>query len=166
MVSLTTSWPKTSAAPESGGRRVTRMRIVVVLPAPLGPSRPKISPEVMSKLTPPTATTSLNFREMSRTRTAGWATSLIQVGRLQLARKLHQQGQAFDHRLALNGRQVPSRAGHGAARKDLVAAQHPLALGSQVHDHLAAVAGVRGAGNYAALLQPSQLAGESRPGDC
>jgi len=42
--SRTTSRPATVALPESGGRMPASMRIVVVLPAPSGPTRPKISP--------------------------------------------------------------------------------------------------------------------------
>src|SRR5579884_2933203 len=45
------------ATPLVGLRTVHRMRIVVVLPAPLGPSRPKTSPGWASKLTPSTAST-------------------------------------------------------------------------------------------------------------
>ena len=40
----TTSMPATNAWPEVGITRVVRIPAVVVLPAPLGPSRPKISP--------------------------------------------------------------------------------------------------------------------------
>jgi hypothetical protein len=46
--SITTSWPKTRAVPESGRSRVARIRIVVVFPAPLGPRTPYIS----QRLTP------------------------------------------------------------------------------------------------------------------
>ena len=38
--SVRMSWPSTRAVPASGGIRVASMRIVVVLPAPLGPSTP------------------------------------------------------------------------------------------------------------------------------
>ena len=50
--SLTTSWPSTRAEPEVGIRSVISILIVVVLPAPFGPSRPKSSPSPISKLTP------------------------------------------------------------------------------------------------------------------
>ena len=43
---LTTSKPLMSAVPEVGGSSVVSMRISVDLPAPFGPSRPKISPFV------------------------------------------------------------------------------------------------------------------------
>src|SRR5713226_6453392 len=57
---FTMSFPPTSALPEVGGVSVVSMRIKVVLPAPLGPSRPKISPSCTSKLTSFTATKSPN----------------------------------------------------------------------------------------------------------
>src|SRR5262249_51392781 len=49
--------PATLAAPLVAGRNVVRMRIVVVLPAPLRPSRPTISPRVTLKLMWSTAST-------------------------------------------------------------------------------------------------------------
>ena len=55
---LVTSIPKTVAVPESGSRRPSRISIVVVLPAPFGPSMPKTSPRPTWKLTPSTALTS------------------------------------------------------------------------------------------------------------
>src|SRR5450755_3470610 len=44
-----TSYPATLAVPEVGGRKQVRMRIVVVLPAPLGPRKPTICPFSTSK---------------------------------------------------------------------------------------------------------------------
>ena len=38
--SVRMSWPRTRALPPSGGMRVASIRMVVVLPAPLGPSTP------------------------------------------------------------------------------------------------------------------------------
>src|SRR4051812_29883645 len=61
------SKPLTSAVPEVGGSSVTSMRISVDLPAPLGPSRPKISPASTSKVIPLTAVKSPNFLTMLRT---------------------------------------------------------------------------------------------------
>jgi len=48
--SLVTSYPATDALPDVGFRSVVSMRIVVVLPAPFGPSRPKTSPLPTEKL--------------------------------------------------------------------------------------------------------------------
>ncbi len=45
------SCPATTAVPLVGGTSVVNMRISVLLPAPFGPSRPKISPPVTVKLT-------------------------------------------------------------------------------------------------------------------
>src|SRR5271170_1345806 len=44
-----TSKPATVATPSVGGRKHVSMRIVVVLPAPLGPRKPTIWPFWMSK---------------------------------------------------------------------------------------------------------------------
>ena len=46
--SRTTSWPATQAVPRAGRSSVVRTRIVVVLPAPLGPRRPNASPAATS----------------------------------------------------------------------------------------------------------------------
>src|SRR5262245_37145969 len=51
----TTSTPATSALPAVGVMRPHSMRMVVVLPEPLGPSMPKISPASIEKLMPSTA---------------------------------------------------------------------------------------------------------------
>ena len=50
-----TSKPATRAVPLVGSSRVHSMRMVVDLPAPLGPSRPNTSPRGTCKLTPATA---------------------------------------------------------------------------------------------------------------
>src|SRR5215472_1786255 len=52
-----TSMPSIAASPELGRTRVVRIPIVVVLPAPLGPSKPKNSPRATSNEMPATATT-------------------------------------------------------------------------------------------------------------
>ncbi len=49
--------PATDAEPEVGRTRVVSTPIVVVFPAPFGPSSPKTSPGATSKLTPSTAFT-------------------------------------------------------------------------------------------------------------
>src|SRR6476661_7735356 len=51
------SMPSMSAVPEVGVSRPQSMRSVVVLPAPLAPRKPKISPRATEKLTPSTALT-------------------------------------------------------------------------------------------------------------
>ena len=60
--SRVTSIPSTVAVPVVGSRRVERILVSVVFPAPFGPSSPKISPRRTSRLTPRSAsvrTTSL-----------------------------------------------------------------------------------------------------------
>ena len=49
------SWPAMFTEPEVGGRIPLRQRSVVVLPAPLGPTRPSTSPGWTSKEMPRTA---------------------------------------------------------------------------------------------------------------
>src|SRR5438270_4979866 len=58
--SRTTSWPATVAEPAVGLASVHSMLIVVVLPAPFGPRKPKTSPAATSKSTPFTASSSPN----------------------------------------------------------------------------------------------------------
>ena len=58
----TTSWPSTRALPDVGISSVISILIVVVLPAPFGPSSPNSSPSPTSKLTPRTASTSSERR--------------------------------------------------------------------------------------------------------
>ena len=52
--------PRMVADPESGLKMSSMMRMVVVLPAPLGPSRPKTSPGSISNDTSSTARVSPN----------------------------------------------------------------------------------------------------------
>ncbi len=56
-----TSKPSTLPSPEDGARMPQSMRIVVLLPAPLGPKKPNISPFPTSKLIESTAVKSPNF---------------------------------------------------------------------------------------------------------
>ena len=67
--------------PASGWCRPSIISIVVVLPAPLGPRRPKISPRATSKLTPSTAFTAPYALRTSPTRmTASPAPGALGVG--------------------------------------------------------------------------------------
>src|SRR5215470_9385237 len=58
--SRTTSRPSTLACPASGSRRVARIRTAVVLPAPLGPSRPSTLPAWTARSMPSSAMTGPN----------------------------------------------------------------------------------------------------------
>src|SRR6202012_5352764 len=69
--SLTTSYPATLAVPELGSARVHRILMVVDLPAPFGPRKPKVSPAATSKLIPRTASISPYFLVSSLTEIAG-----------------------------------------------------------------------------------------------
>ena len=59
-VELDTSFPSTVTEPSDGFKMPQMVRMVVVLPAPLAPKKPKISPRRTSKLTPSTAWKSPN----------------------------------------------------------------------------------------------------------
>src|SRR6516225_4640897 len=69
--SLTTSCPATLAEPEVGSARVHRILIVVDLPAPFGPRKPKVSPAATSKPMPRTASISPYLLVSSLTEIAG-----------------------------------------------------------------------------------------------
>src|SRR5258708_40241250 len=56
-----TSWPPTVTRPVVGSERPARIRIVVVLPAPFGPRKPKISPGTAVSETSSTAVKSSYF---------------------------------------------------------------------------------------------------------
>ena len=58
-LSLTQSWPAILAVPDVGFVRLVSILMVVVLPAPFGPSKPKNSPLGTSKLMALTAVTSI-----------------------------------------------------------------------------------------------------------
>ena len=52
------SRPRIESDPEVGCDTAEIIRIVLVLPAPFGPRKPKLSPRSMEKLTPLTASSS------------------------------------------------------------------------------------------------------------
>ena len=68
---VTTSKPATSALPLVGGSRPHSMRMVVVLPEPLGPSMPNTSPREMSRSSPCTATSAPKTLRSARVWTTG-----------------------------------------------------------------------------------------------
>ena len=69
--SRATSSPRTSARPESGTSSVARTRTRVVLPAPLGPSRPNTAPSGTTRSTPASATVAPKRLVTPSTRAAG-----------------------------------------------------------------------------------------------
>src|SRR6478752_5903978 len=68
MGSSVTSTPSSRTRPESGAVRPTTIENVVVLPAPLAPSRPMTSPEAISTFTPLTTVRPLYDLVRSRVR--------------------------------------------------------------------------------------------------
>src|SRR3989338_3740734 len=77
--SVRMSKPATVPPPAVGARMPHNMRMVVDLPAPFGPRKPKISPCATAKLTRLTATKFPNRRSSSRTTTASGRESLRMV---------------------------------------------------------------------------------------
>src|SRR5437870_5125665 len=107
-----TSWPRMRTAPLVDRTRLSAIRMVVVLPAPLGPTKPRISPPATSRLRSSTAVRSLyTFVRWSSTST--WSLgSRITTGNRSPSR------QAPGGRSAGSGRGVdPGRllSGAGAA---------------------------------------------------
>src|SRR5688500_5885873 len=80
--------PHTSTLPLSGSRRPMMHSRVVVLPAPFGPSSPKISPSWISKLTPRAAW--IPPYRLRRSRTMTFAGMTENVAGLHSAGHLHQ----------------------------------------------------------------------------
>src|SRR5512143_1784654 len=124
--SPTTSKPATRAVPDVGGIRVVSMRMSVDLPAPFGPSRPKISPCATEKPTASTAVKSpkrfvIRSTSMSAMR-ASLAPGRSRPSRAGLAphRQQHVGGHAdrqtpvavVDTQAHLEGLDVPLRAAH------------------------------------------------------
>src|SRR6476661_6458216 len=71
--------PSTSTSPASGSVSPSQISIVVVFPAPLGPSSPKHSPRATARSRPSTATTSPYAFRRPATRSAGPAVVLVEV---------------------------------------------------------------------------------------
>src|ERR1700751_2389542 len=69
--SCTTSWPATLADPDVGFARVHRILMVVDLPAPFGPRKPKVSPVDTPKSMPRTASISPYLLVSALTEIAG-----------------------------------------------------------------------------------------------
>ncbi len=63
--------PRSSTVPASGAVSPSQISIVVVFPAPFGPSSPKHSPRMTSRSRPSIATTSANALSRPRSRSAG-----------------------------------------------------------------------------------------------
>src|ERR1022692_2868070 len=89
--------PATCASPEEGGNRVVSILMVVVLPAPLEPSKPKTSPALTEKVSASTAVNApkrrvsvLTSKTMSLIRKLD--RSAVSLKRLDQRLTLHSQG--------------------------------------------------------------------------
>src|SRR5712692_1829970 len=87
--SVRRSWPRMTARPEEGGRRVVSILIVVVFPAPFGPRNPKTSERSMSKETRSTATLLPKCFDSSCTCTTGPCTFIIRPSGGRFRRGTH-----------------------------------------------------------------------------
>src|ERR1022692_2901543 len=74
--------PATLASPEEGGNRVVSILIVVVLPAPLDPSKPKTSPALTNRVI---ASTAVNAPKRRVRALISRTTSLIRTSGLRPA---------------------------------------------------------------------------------
>src|SRR5258706_10404785 len=96
------STPSTTMRPEVGRTRLVMQPRVVLLPAPLGPSRPNVSPASTANEIPRTASTAGVFRvpgyvflRSSTTRTGGIARAIL---------SRHEGAVAYDHAALLHDR--------------------------------------------------------------
>src|SRR4051812_24767528 len=85
---LPTGSPKIATEPALGATRPTTHRISVVLPAPFGPRRPRISPSATSSETPARATRSPNDFTRDSTRSGSVMGRRIDL-RLERTRPYH-----------------------------------------------------------------------------
>src|SRR5688572_19272070 len=149
-----TSRPRTSTVPASGWWRPSIISIVVDLPAPFGPSRPKISPGATSKLIPSTALTGAFGYRLTRsfTSTAGVVIRVLHGG------DELQQELSDDRGLRRIGVDRGHRRVELADRTDLDQRQPP-GLGDGEPDG-PTILGVRPARHVPGLLQRVDDAGE------
>src|SRR5262252_1762074 len=105
-----------TAVPLVGGSSVTSIRISVDLPAPFGPSSPKISPSSTVKLIPFTAVNSPNFLTILRTSIAFIKSRRPEGPHYDLLQGRHYDSQCRPSgRPLLNGHQHVSRHADGQA---------------------------------------------------
>src|SRR5690606_25736612 len=137
--SFATSMPSTSIRPWSGFISVYSMRRVVVLPAPLGPSSPVISPSRASKPTPFTACTvpALVLNDLCR-----FSSRIMSRLPTVVAGERRLCGQAVEaggvQRLRVRGLdELREQLGHAADADHVVAlpGQHDVARVGQRGDH-------------------------------
>src|ERR1700730_3796234 len=97
--SARTSSPSTQADPSLRGSKPVSILMTVVLPLPLGPRKPKISPFSTRKLTPSTATKSPKRRTrfLAKMQTSAGRCSLLTGINLICRLQLHVSGHAAAH---------------------------------------------------------------------
>src|ERR1700682_2022901 len=176
MVRCVTSSPKTFAQPALGRSRVTRMRIVVVLPAPLGPSSPKTSPRCTWKPTPARARTVRKLRTSpSHSMASGLAAILAAATRIHAVRfRLALKLIAHAPQISTNGVHECSALGEahraggareGATAEDAVAVhQVDTCVGARNVD-APPIEGVDFAPDQLSLLEPGQHPCDRRRAD-
>src|SRR5512135_3652342 len=118
--SRATSKPATNPCPAVGTISVVSMRLSVVLPAPLGPSRPNNSPRRTSKLTRSTAVNSPKRLVSSRAWIAAGDDSIIErEGDLGGHPRLHLSGGLQPAHLDVESADVLASAAHVGLRGEL-----------------------------------------------
>src|SRR5690606_35357419 len=142
------------------------MRKVVVLPAPLGPSRPVISPSRAAKPTPSTATTGPDL--VRKVLCRSWTSIISGLPAVEAGKRWRRRQllQALDIQCAGVGgfeelRQQPRHA-TGTQRAVPLPLQHQVARARQLREHLLAVAWRRDRIQCARYQQRRHVAGERR----
>src|SRR3954453_4829371 len=125
---VATSTPRTIARPPSGSRSPSRISTVVVLPAPFGPSSPKISPLATSKSMPATAWPSPYRLVRPRTRMTGPAPE-VAVTASELLAEVGRDGRVVAHRLVEAIRLWPVMPGGDLDEGSAELGGHPLGFG-------------------------------------
>src|SRR5208337_382425 len=147
-----TSCPATTARPDVGLSRPHSMRMVVDLPAPLGPRKPKTSPLGISRLSRSTATKSPN-----RLRRFSITTELLCSAMRRASASYSIDKKVFDGRLHLLNRIEAHVRGTQARRK------LGNAAGGIVHHDMQTVAGQHQAGDSVCVFEPAAQAARIRP---
>ncbi len=113
--SVTTSWPATPTWPESAGISVDRICTIVVLPAPLGPSRAKIVPSATVRSMPSSTTFPPNDLDSPATVMAGTLLMIILVSTRGSRRGAHLQRAARHD--GLSTRRAATRSALAGSRR-------------------------------------------------
>src|SRR5438270_5691601 len=107
--SATLSTPATRAEPLVGRARPTRILMVVVLPAPLGPTKPRIWPRSTDSVSRSSATNRPYFFVSSLVSTTGWPEAIVLFSTKTFRLEQFADGRS-DRRLACRGNHNDRRA--------------------------------------------------------